>query len=565
MNNSISSPELESFASLFQETLLHADIRPGMTIQATVTHIDHNRVTVNAGLKSDATIPAEEFQGEKIAIGDTVEVVIDSLEDGLGNTRASREKARRNEAWTTLEKIFTENRSVIGLVTERVKGGFTVNLNSIRAFLPGSLVDSKAGRDTPSLEGKELEFKIIKIDQKRSNVVVSRRAMLENEATQEQRDQLLDTLEEGKEILGIVKNITDYGAFVDLGGLDGLLHITDMSWKRVKHPNEILKVGDSIQVRVLKYDREKKRVSLGLKQMGSDPWQDIARRYPTKTRLFGHVTNLMDYGCFVQIEEGIEGLVHVSEIDWTNKNVHPGKLLKLGDEIEVMVLEVDEPRRRISLGMKQCLPNPWEEFAKTHAKGEKITGQIKSITDFGLFIGLEGGIDGLVHLSDLSWVEPGETILRKYKKGDEVSAIILAFDPERERISLSVKQLEADPFSVYAETNPKGALVKGPISSANNKHIIIDLDNHVQGFIRVSETTGLDVQIGNMLEARLVGLDRKAGMFQLSMTASDESTSSENEKKSVSKSPKKKAPQVNVTNTTLGDLLRERISEGKQG
>jgi len=549
----------ENFADLFQQTLLSTDMRPGMTVRAKIVRMDNNRIMVSAGLKSDALIPVEEFEGEKVNVGDEIDVTVESLEDGFGCARVSREKARRNETWGVLEKAFAENQPVMGLVTERVKGGYTVNLNSIRAFLPGSLVDSKAGRDTVSLEGKELDFKIIKIDQKRNNVVISRRAVMDSEASQEQRDQLLGTLEEGKEIAGIVKNITDYGAFIDLGGLDGLLHITDMSWKRVKHPSEILQVGDAITVRVLKYDREKKRVSLGLKQMGMDPWQDIARRYPPKSRLFGHVTNLMDYGCFVQIEEGIEGLVHVSEIDWTNKNVHPSKLLKLNDEVEVMVLEIDEPRRRISLGIKQCLPNPWDEFAKIHAKGDKVAGQIKSITDFGLFIGLDGGIDGLVHLSDLSWTEAGETLIRKYKKGDDVEAVILAIDSERERISLGVKQLENDPYSHFLEAHPKGTLVKGQIESVDAKRAVVDLGNGLQGHLRVAEMSP-EAQIGDSVETYVAGLDRKTGIFNLSTKLTEETAAPAKETR---KGKKESVPQEAVSNTTLGDLLREHM-EGKE-
>lgn len=556
--NTSTSTNLESFADLFQETLLNTDMRPGMTVLAKIVRMDNNRIAVSAGLKSDALIPAEEFEGEKVAIGDEIYVTVESLEDGFGSARVSREKARRNETWGVLEKAFAEGQPVVGLVTERVKGGYTVNINSIRAFLPGSLVDSKAGRDSVSLEGKELDFKIIKIDQKRNNVVISRRAVMDSETSQEQRDQLLGSLEEGKEITGIVKNITDYGAFIDLGGLDGLLHITDMSWKRVKHPNEVLQVGEAITVRVLKYDREKKRVSLGLKQMGMDPWQDIARRYPPKSRLFGQVTNLMDYGCFVQIEEGIEGLVHVSEIDWTNKNVHPSKLLKLGDEVEVMVLEIDEPRRRISLGIKQCLPNPWDEFAKIYSKGDKVSGQIKSITDFGLFIGLDGGIDGLVHLSDLSWSEPGETLIRKYKKGDEVDAVILAVDSDRERISLGVKQLENDPFSHFLEAHPKGTPAKGQVQSLDAKRAVIDLGNGLQGYLKVSEITA-ETQVGDSIETYPISLDRKTGIFSLSTKPAEEAVSVKEPKKGT----KKEAPQETISNTTLGDLLREHM-EGKE-
>jgi small subunit ribosomal protein S1 len=544
----------ESFADLFQQTLIDADIRPGMTVKGTVTRVDHNRVTVNTGLKSDAVIPSDEFRGDNIQVGDVVEVVIDSLEDGLGNTRASRDKARRNETWGVLEKAFNENETVIGLVTERVKGGFTVDLKSVRAFLPGSLVDSRAGREPVALEGKELEFKIIKIDQKRNNVVVSRRAVVDSEVNQEQRDSLLESLREGQELTGIVKNITDYGAFVDLGGLDGLLHITDMSWKRVKHPSEILKVGDAIRVRVLKYDPEKKRVSLGLKQLGVDPWKDIARRYPPKTRLFGHVTNIMDYGVFVQIEEGIEGLVHVSEIDWTNKNVHPSKLLKLGDEVEVMVLEIDEPRRRISLGMKQCLPNPWEEFAKTHSKNDKVTGQIKSITDFGLFIGLEGNIDGLIHSSDLSWTDSGEALLRQYKKGDEVTAMILGIDPERERISLGVKQLESDPFTDYLEKNPKGTQLSGKVTGVDAKRAVVDLGG-LEGHARLGDDAPA-VAEGDQVDVYMVGLDRKAGVFNLSFKPVEAAK----EPRATSKK-KDAGAQETISNTTLGDLLREQIEK----
>ena len=564
MSTQIQPQQIESFADLFQETLSKSDIRAGMTVHAKVMRIDSNRITLSAGLKSDILIPAEEFQGEHFNVDDEVDVIIESLEDGLGNARASREKARRNQAWHILHEAFANNQPVVGLVTERVKGGYTVNLNSVRAFLPGSLVDFKSGRETPSLEGKELEFKIIKVDQKRGNVVVSRRAVLESETNQEQREQLLNSLEEGKEILGVVKNITDYGAFVDLGGLDGLLHITDISWKRVKHPSDVLNVGDSISVRVLKYDRDKKRVSLGLKQMITDPWKDIARRYPPKMRLFGHVTNLMDYGCFVQIEEGIEGLVHVSEIDWTNKNVNPTKLLKLSDEIEVMVLEVDEPRRRISLGIKQCLPNPWEEFAKIHTKGEKITGQIRSITDFGLFIGLEGGIDGLIHLSDISWTEPGESAIRKYKKGETVTAVVLAIDPERERISLGIKQLETDPLADYFEENPKGTLVKGKVTAIDNKQIIVDLGNSIQGQIRASETVDITIEIGQEIEAYVIGLDRKTGMLNFSLKFPNESDSASGKGKKTNKASRKEVPQENTANNTLGDLLREHIESKEE-
>ncbi len=522
-------------------------------------HIDSDRVIVNAGLKSDAIIPAEEFRGEKVKVGDTITVVVEALEDGFGNTRVSREKARRIEAWKELEKAFEAKQTVIGVITERVKGGFTVELNAVRAFLPGSLVDVRPIRDPSFLEGKELEFKVIKMDQKRNNIVVSRRAVVEEESGTE-RHALLENLQEGQEVVGVVKNITDYGAFIDLGGVDGLLHITDMAWKRVKHPSEILKVGAEIKVRVLKYDRDKKRVSLGLKQLGEDPWLDIARRYPVGTRLFGHITNITDYGCFVEIEDGIEGLVHMSEMDWTNKNIHPAKLVHLGDEVEVMVLEIDEERRRISLGMKQCQPNPWQEFASNHTKGQKITGSIKSITDFGIFIGLEGGIDGLVHLSDISWKEPGETAIRKYKKGDEIEAIILAIDPERERISLGIKQLEEDPFSKYIEEHPKGSLVNGEVTEVDAKRAVIDLGSGLEGHIRISEISHEHVKdaqdhfkVGDKVEAKLISVDRKTGIINLSLKAMEEEAPATKETRG------RKKDKDTVANTTLGDIFREQM------
>ncbi len=548
----------ESFADLLEETLVGKNIRPGMTVPATVIAVKSEGMIVNTGLKSDTLIPAEEFRGETIQVGDEINVVIEALEDGFGNTRVSREKARRNESWGKLEKAFTASETIIGTVMERVKGGFTVDLDSVRAFLPGSLVDARSTREAIALEGKSLEFKIIKIDQKRNNIVVSRRAAIEEE-TGGERQALLESLQEGEEYTGIVKNITDYGAFIDLGGIDGLLHITDMAWKRVKHPSEILKVGDEIKVKVLKYDRDKKRVSLGLKQLGEDPWQDIARRYPVSTRLFGRITNITDYGCFVQIEEGIEGLVHMSEMDWTNKNVHPAKLVQPGEEVEVMVLEIDPERRRISLGMKQCLPNPWEEFAQNHNKGEKVKGNVKSITDFGIFIGLDGNIDGLVHLSDISWNETGETAIRNYKKGDEVEAVILAIDPERERISLGVKQLENDPFAKFLEDHPKGTSVTGEITQVDAKRAVVDLGEGLIGHLRAAEISNeqiKDVQehfkVGETLTAKLLGLDRKQSVFNLSLKSFSEDSG---------KDARSSAGKETITNTTLGDLLREQVEK----
>lgn len=548
----------ESFADLLKETLIGSDIRAGMVVPATIIAVKNDGVLVNTGLKSDTLIPAEEFRGETVQVGDQVNVVIETLEDGFGNTRVSREKARRNESWGKLEKAYSSSETIIGTVMERVKGGFTVDIDSVRAFLPGSLVDARSTREAMALEGKQLEFKIIKIDQKRNNIVVSRRAVIEEEAGGD-RQALLESLQEGEEYMGVVKNITDYGAFIDLGGIDGLLHITDMAWKRVKHPSEILKVGDEIKVKVLKYDRDKKRVSLGLKQLGEDPWQDIARRYPVSTRLFGRITNITDYGCFVQIEEGIEGLVHMSEMDWTNKNIHPAKLVQAGEEVEVMVLEIDPERRRISLGMKQCIPNPWEEFAQNHNKGEKVKGNVKSITDFGIFIGLDGNIDGLVHLSDISWNEAGEVAIRNYKKGDEVEAVILAIDPERERISLGVKQLENDPYSKYLDDHPKGTSVTGEVTQVDAKRALIDLGNGLQGQLRASEISNeqiKDVQehikVGENITAKLLGIDRKQGVFNLSLKTLGEEASKES-----------RSSKETISNTTLGDLLREQVEHNK--
>jgi len=480
----------ESFAELFEESLKTVDMVPGTIVTGVVIDIDKDWVTVHAGLKSEGVIPAEQFRNElgelNLQIGDEVQVALESVEDGFGETKLSREKAKRAEAWKILEAAHVAEEVIKGVINGKVKGGFTVDVAGIRAFLPGSLVDVRPVRETTHLEGKELEFKVIKLDQKRNNVVVSRRAVLE-QANSVERDELLATLQEGQAVKGIVKNLTDYGAFVDLGGVDGLLHITDMAWKRIKHPGEIVNVGDEIDVKVLKFDRERNRVSLGLKQLGEDPWIQITKRYPEGARVKAKVTNLTDYGCFAELEEGVEGLIHVSEMDWTNKNIHPSKVVQLGDEIEVMVLDIDEERRRISLGLKQCQENPWDAFARTCAKGDKISGKIKSITDFGIFIGLDGGIDGLVHLSDISWHEAGEEAVRKYKKGDELETVVLAIDPERERISLGIKQLETDPFSEYVSVNDKGAVVKGIVKEVEAKAAVITLADDVEATLKASE------------------------------------------------------------------------------
>ncbi|EKB18231.1 MULTISPECIES: 30S ribosomal protein S1 [Aeromonas] len=523
---------IESFAQLFEESLNAVETRQGSIVKGTVVAIENGFVLVDAGLKSESAIPAEEFKnamGElEINVGDTVDVALDSIEDGFGETKLSREKAKRHEAWLQLEKAYEEQATVIGIINGKVKGGFTVELNGIRAFLPGSLVDVRPIRDTAHLENKELEFKVIKLDQKRNNVVVSRRAVIETENTSE-RESLLANLQEGQEVKGIVKNLTDYGAFVDLGGVDGLLHITDMAWKRVKHPSEIVNVGDEIAVKVLKFDRERTRVSLGLKQLGEDPWVAIAKRYPETTRLSGRVTNLTDYGCFVEIEEGVEGLVHVSEMDWTNKNIHPSKVVNVGDVVDVMVLDIDEERRRISLGLKQCKSNPWQLFAETHAKGDRVSGKIKSITDFGIFIGLDGGIDGLVHLSDISWNNQGEEAVREFKKGDEIEAVVLQVDPERERISLGVKQIEEDPFNKYLADNKKGAIVKGKVTEVDAKGAVIELADGVEGYLRASdaardrvEDATLVLSVGDEVEAKFMGVDRKNRTVSLSVRAKDE-------------------------------------------
>ncbi|HBO21257.1 MULTISPECIES: 30S ribosomal protein S1 [unclassified Providencia] len=522
----------ESFAQLFEESLQNIETRPGSIVRGTVVAIDKDVVLVDAGLKSESAIPVEQFknaQGElEIQVGDEVDVALDAVEDGFGETILSREKAKRHEAWLTLEKAYEEAETVIGVINGKVKGGFTVELNGIRAFLPGSLVDVRPVRDTTHLEGKELEFKVIKLDQKRNNVVVSRRAVIESESSAE-RDQLLENLQEGMEVKGIVKNLTDYGAFVDLGGVDGLLHITDMAWKRVKHPSEIVNVGDEINVKVLKFDRERTRVSLGLKQLGEDPWVAIAKRYPEGTKLTGRVTNLTDYGCFVEIEEGVEGLVHVSEMDWTNKNIHPSKVVNVGDVVEVMVLDIDEERRRISLGLKQCKSNPWQQFAETHNKGDRVEGKIKSITDFGIFIGLDGGIDGLVHLSDISWNVTGEEAVREYKKGDEIAAVVLQVDAERERISLGVKQLAEDPFNNYLASIKKGAIVNGKVIAVDAKGATVELTLGVEGYLRASEASRdrvedatLVLNVGDDVEAKYTGVDRKNRVINLSVRAKDE-------------------------------------------
>jgi small subunit ribosomal protein S1 len=527
----------ESFAQLFEESLHDLEFRSGSIVKGTVVAIQNGMVLVDAGLKSESAIPAEQFKnsaGElEVEVGQEVDVALDAVEDGFGETILSREKAKRHEAWVQLEAAYEEQATVTGVINGKVKGGFTVEVNNIRAFLPGSLVDVRPVRDTSHLEGKELEFKVIKLDQKRNNVVVSRRAVIEKEHSAE-REQLLENLQEGQEVKGIVKNLTDYGAFVDLGGVDGLLHITDMAWKRVKHPSEIVNVGDEINVKVLKFDRERTRVSLGLKQLGEDPWVAIASRYPEGTRLEGRVTNLTDYGCFVEIEDGVEGLVHVSEMDWTNKNIHPSKVVNVGDVVEVMVLDIDEERRRISLGLKQCKANPWDSFAENHAKGDRVSGKIKSITDFGIFIGLEGGIDGLVHLSDISWNTPGEEAVREYKKGDEIEAVVLQVDAERERISLGVKQLAADPFNNYLDNLKKGVIVEGTVSAFDAKGATVELADSVEGYIRVADLSRERVEdastvlsVGDSVNAKFVGVDRKNRTISLSIRAKDEADEKE--------------------------------------
>lgn len=522
----------ESFAALFEESLKVIETRPGAIVKGVVVAIKNGFVLVDAGLKSESSIPVEQFKnaaGElEVEVGEEVDVALDAIEDGFGETQLSREKAKRHEAWIQLEKAYEDAESVMGVISGKVKGGFTVEVNGIRAFLPGSLVDVRPVRDTAHLEGKELEFKVIKLDQKRNNVVVSRRAVIESESSVE-RDELLASLQEGMEVKGIVKNLTDYGAFVDLGGVDGLLHITDMAWKRVKHPSEIVNVGDEILVKILKFDRARVRVSLGLKQLGEDPWIAIAKRYPEGHKLTGRVTNLTDYGCFVEIEEGVEGLVHVSEMDWTNKNIHPSKVVNVGDEVEVMVLDIDEERRRISLGLKQCKLNPWQQFSEIQNKGDHVTGKIKSITDFGIFIGLEGGIDGLVHLSDISWNVAGEEAVRSYKKGEEISAVVLQVDAERERISLGIKQMEEDPFNNYLADNKKGVIVKGKVTAVDAKGATVALEDGVEGYLRASEASRdrvedatLVLAVGDEIDAKFTGVDRKNRVINLSIRAKDE-------------------------------------------
>ncbi len=552
----------ESFAELFEESLNATPMQPGKIVTGTVVNVGSDVVMVNAGLKSEGAIPVSEFLNEKgeltVSVGDLVDVSLETLEDGFGATQLSREKAKAAEAWIRLEHAFEANDTVVGMISGKVKGGFTVELENIRAFLPGSLVDVRPIRDTTHLEGKDLEFKLIKLDRPRNNIVVSRRAILEKENSAE-REALLETLEEGKTVKGIVKNLTDYGAFVDLGGIDGLLHITDMAWKRVKHPSEVVAIGDEIEVQVLKFDKERERVSLGLKQMGDDPWKDIARRYPNSTRLHGKVTNIADYGCFVEIEDGVEGLVHMSEMDWTNKNVHPSKLVSLGDEVEVMVLDIDAERRRISLGIKQCQTNPWEEFAMTHNKGDKVKGGIKSITDFGIFIGLDGHIDGLIHLSDISWEEDNEEIIRDFKKGDEVEAVVLAIDPERERISLGIKQLQDDPFSAYLADHPRGSIVTGKVMAVDARGATIELAEGVEGYVRAADISRERVEdaskvlaVGEDVEAKFTGISRKDRTLTLSIKAKDDQEESE---------AVKEYSNVSSGSTTLGDLLKEQMDQ----
>ncbi|MFA7521823.1 MAG: 30S ribosomal protein S1 [Halothiobacillaceae bacterium] len=555
----------ESFAQLFEESLQNAVMQAGSIVYGRVVDINDDFVTVDASLKSEGIIATDEFRDENgeinINIGDEVEVALEAVEDGFGETRLSREKALRARAWRALATAFEADEIVTGRISGKVKGGFTVELGDVRAFLPGSLVDVRPIRDTTYLEGKDIEFKIIKLDQRRNNVVVSRRAVVEEEYSAE-REALLEQLQEGMVLRGIVKNLTDYGAFLDLGGIDGLLHITDMAWKRVKHPSEMVNIGDEVDVKVLKFDRERNRVSLGLKQLGEDPWTDIARRYPTSTRLFGKVTNITDYGCFVEIEDGVEGLVHVSEMDWTNKNVNPSKLVSIGDEVEVMILDIDEDRRRISLGMKQCQPNPWDAFAASHMKGDKVTGQIKSITDFGIFIGLEGGIDGLIHLSDLSWNEPGEDAMRQFKKGDELEAVVIAIDPERERISLGLKQLEDDPLSNWAAENAKGDIVKGTLREVDARGAVVELAEGIDGYIRASDIARERIddartvlKEGEEVEAKFMGIDRKNRMISLSIRAKDHAEESE-AMEELSKQPSTSSP-------TLGDLLKEQLDRSE--
>ena len=559
----------ESFAELFEQSLASQRIKPGTILTGSVVDISPEVVIVSAGLKSEAVIPVSQFlndQGElEIQVGDDVEVALDAVEDGFGETRLSRERAKRARTWEELEDAFQNSKIVTGIINGRVKGGFTVEIEFVRAFLPGSLVDMRPVRDPSYLEGKELEFKIIKLDQQRNNVVVSRRAVVEQEFSAE-REELLSSLEDGAVVKGVVKNLTDYGAFVDLGGIDGLLHITDMAWKRVKHPSEIVTVGDEIDVKILRFDKEKTRVSLGIKQLGSDPWEAIARRYPANTRLVGKVTNIADYGCFVEIEEGVEGLVHVSEMDWTNKNVNPSKVVTVGEEVEVMVLDIDEERRRISLGLKQCQTNPWSDFSSAFERSDKVTGTIKSITDFGIFVGLPGGIDGLVHLSDISWDLPGEEAVRNYKKGEEVESVVLAIDPERERISLGIKQLDQDPFSKFLADYPKGSIVTGVVKEIDARSAVIELGEGIEGQLRASELSRDRVEdartvlkVGDEVEAKFTGLDRKTRIISLSIKAKDA-----HDEAAAVESYKSDAGATSG-GTSLGDLLKRHITGNSDG
>ncbi|MFZ8928117.1 MAG: 30S ribosomal protein S1 [Gammaproteobacteria bacterium] len=555
----------ESFADLFEQSIKDIDMKPGSIVTGTIVDIDSEWVTVNAGLKSEGVIERKEFIDETgeflLQVGDEVKVALDAVEDGFGSTKLSREKAKRAETWMVLEKAFENDEPVMGVINGKVKGGFTVDVNTIRAFLPGSLVDVRPVREVDHLMYKDLEFKLIKLDQKRNNVVVSRRAVLESANTVE-RDELLSNLQEGQSVKGVVKNLTDYGAFVDFGGVDGLLHITDMSWKRIKHPSEIVNVGDEIDVKILKFDRERNRVSLGLKQLGEDPWIEIKNRYPENTRVKAVVTNLTDYGCFAELEEGVEGLVHVSEMDWTNKNIHPSKLVQLGDEVEVMILDIDQERRRISLGLKQCQQNPWDVFAEKYNKGDRISGNIKSITDFGIFIGLEGEIDGLVHLSDISWDEPGEQAVRQYTKGDKLDTVIIAIDPERERISLGIKQLSDDPFANFAGANEKGSIVKGTVKEVEAKEAIITLANGIEGVLKASEISRDRVEDarnaineGEEIEMMVVSVDRKNRVISLSIKAREIAE----EKDSIEEHKKQTASAASPT--TVGDLLKSQLDK----
>ncbi len=559
-------PMTESFAELFEQSQSLAKLKPGAIVSGTVVEIRPDVVVVNAGLKSEGIVPIEQFKGEdgelEVAVGDEVKVALDAIEDGFGETKLSREKAKRSMVWDDLESAFEKEEVVSGRINGKVKGGFTVDIHDVRAFLPGSLVDVRPVRDPAYLEGKDLEFKIIKLDRKRNNVVVSRRAVVEEEHSEE-REQLLEKLQEGAILHGVVKNLTDYGAFVDLGGIDGLLHITDMAWKRVRHPSEVVNVGDELDVRVLKFDRERNRVSLGLKQLGDDPWVSIGRRYPSGTRLFGKVSNVTDYGCFVELEPGVEGLVHVSEMDWTNKNVNPAKVVQVGDEVEVMVLDVDEERRRISLGMKQTHSNPWEAFAATYKKGDRVHGAIKSITDFGIFVGLDGGIDGLVHLSDISWQGTGEELVREFKKSEEVDAVVLAVDPERERISLGIKQLEQDPFGQFMAAHPRGTILSGSVKEVDARGAVITLADGIEGYLSARdiakervEDAGQRLKVGEQVEAKFIGMDRKGRMLQLSIRAKDEDELAET-------LSEYQTQHGDRSTTSLGALLKEQLKKSE--